>query len=87
MNQTPNNNPNDADSWIVYGMFHDMTDTGEPTSTGVTDNVNGYTMAQVFRGLRPEVTEVREYQQLVLSQNSNRQAAEMNQLLTSYRWQ
>ncbi|MFD2786302.1 hypothetical protein [Hymenobacter rubripertinctus] len=85
--QTPNDDPDDDDRWIVYGMFHDMTDnTTEPPATGVTDNVNSYTTIQLYRAMQPDVMGVRKYQQRVLSQNNNRQASEMEQLVTSYRW-
>ncbi len=72
--------------WIVYGMFHDMTDNGEPPNTGVIDNVNTYTPNQLFSGLRENVTTVRGYQQEVLNGNNNQQAAQVDQLVTSYRY-
>ncbi|TGE15266.1 hypothetical protein [Hymenobacter elongatus] len=85
-NQQPNDNVDDDNGWIVYGMLHDMTDTGEPTFTGVTDDVDTYTTPELFRALQSDVVSVRHYQQRVLLQNSNKQAPQLEQLVTSYRW-
>ncbi|MET4104894.1 hypothetical protein [Hymenobacter sp. UYP22] len=86
-NQRPNNDPDDDDGWIVYGMLHDMTDNGEDFArTGVVDNVNSYTTPQLFQALQPDVKTVREYQQRVAQQNSGRQATQVEQLVTSYLW-
>lgn len=84
--QRPNNDPDDDDGWIVYGMFHDMTDNVELGPTGVADNVNSYTTPQLFQALQADVKSVREYQQRVVQQNSGRQAPQVEQLVTSYRW-
>lgn len=72
--------------WIVYGMLYDMTDTTEPFYTGITDNVDAYNTASVFRGLQPNVTTVRGYEAQVLAQNNQLQAAQFDQLVTSYLW-
>lgn len=52
----------------------------------VRDNVTAYTPATVFRGLQYDVTTVRGYQARVNAQNSNVQAAQLNTLVTDYRW-
>ncbi|WP_375417310.1 hypothetical protein [uncultured Hymenobacter sp.] len=73
-------------NWFVYGMYHDMTDsTPEPVST-VVDDVTAYTPATVFRGLQSDVSTVRSYQARVNAQNSSVQAAQLERLVTSYRW-
>jgi hypothetical protein len=69
--------------WIPFGMYHDMTDNGE-TIGAVNDNVNAYTMSQVFSGLQPHVVNVQGLRVEVLSRNNNLQSAELNQLVTSY---
>jgi len=84
-NQTPDYIVDD-DGWIVYGMLHDMTDNGEPSGTGVTDNVNSYTTAQLFQGLQNDVADVRGYQQRLLQQNGYRQVLATDDLVNSYRW-
>jgi hypothetical protein len=83
-NQMPaDSNP---ELWIVYGMLHDMTDATEPFFTGVADNVDAYNTAQVFQGLQPNVSTVRDYKTQVLSQNNQLQSSQFDQLITSYRW-
>lgn len=85
--QLENQIPSDVgDGWFVYGMYHDMTDPGEPPFTGVRDNVTTYTPATVFRGLQSDVTTVRGYQARVNAQNASVQAAQLNTLVTDYRW-
>jgi hypothetical protein len=87
-NQVPSSN-NDVynQGWLVYGMYHDMTDnTAEPTFTSVIDNVTAYNASSVFRGLQPYVVTVRDYQNTINSQNNALQSFEMEQLVTSYRW-
>jgi hypothetical protein len=83
-NQIPGDN--DWSRWIVFGLYHDLTDTGEPTLTGVLDNVNTYSSQQIFRGLQPSVTTVQGFRQELLNRNNNQQATEVNQLVTSYRY-
>ena len=72
--------------WVIYGLYHDMTDTGEPAFTGVVDNVNAFTPATAFRGLQADVLSVREYEDKVRAQTNGRQAAQMGQLVTSYQY-
>ena len=85
--QVPSNDVYDYNRWVVFGMLYDMTDNGENTNyTHVIDNVNSYNMAQVFKGLQPDVVSVRQYQQRILTQNSSKQAPELEQLVTSYFW-
>lgn len=90
--QTPDDNvafqfsSNSSRGWIPFGMLHDMRDNGEPTGTGVIDNVNIYTIPQIFRGYQPTVATVQGYRQEVVASNGNLQATEMGQLVTSYRY-
>lgn len=68
-------------------MLFDMIDNGENIGrTGVIDNVNSYTEPQIFRALQSDVVSVRQYQQRVVTQNNLKQAAELEQLVTSYFW-
>jgi hypothetical protein len=70
----------------VEGLYHDLTDTGEPAWTGVEENVNTYTSQQIFRGLQPNVITVQGFRQELLNRNNNQQATEVNQLVTSNRY-
>lgn len=75
-----------TEGWLIFGLYHDMTDNSEPTFTGVTDNVDAFTPAMVFHGLQSNVSTVRDYQALINSQTAGTQAAQLNQLVTSYQW-
>ena len=73
--------------WLIFGLYHDMTDnTVEPTFTKVTDNVTAYTPATVYRALQSDVVSVRGYQARISAQNAALQAAQMEQLVTTYLW-
>jgi len=83
-NQIPGDNS--WQQWIPFGLYHDMTDLGEPPITMVVDNANLYNMQQVFRGLQPSVTSVQGFRQEILNRNNNLQSTAVNQLVTSYRY-
>jgi len=63
-----------------------MRDVGEPTSTNVIDNVNGYSIQGLFSGYQPGVTTIQGLRQEILNRNGNSQTTQVNQLITSYRW-
>lgn len=74
------------EGWIPWGMLHDMTDVGEPTSTAITDQVSGYSMSGMFRGYTNSATTVQTLKSNILSTNSNSQATQVNTLVSSYGW-
>jgi len=68
-------------------MLHDMRDNGENVAvTGVNDNVNTYTINQIFRGYQSNITTVQGFKTEVLFRNNNQQAVELGQLVTSYHY-
>ncbi len=76
-----------SSGWIVFGLFHDMTDNAENSGfTGVTDNVNAYNIQRIFGGLQTGVTTVQGFKNEVLNRNNNLQATQLNQLVTDYRY-
>jgi hypothetical protein len=77
---------NNSTGWIPFGALHDMTDTGEPTFTGISDFVSSYNMTQLFRGFQPNIATVSGLRQEILNRNGNLQASQVNQLITSYNW-
>ena len=77
---------NSSLGWIPFGMLHDLIDTTEPAVTGVVDNVSGYTISGIFRGFSANSTTVPTLRDQILGNNGNSQAAQVNQLVTSYRW-
>lgn len=79
--------PSDTDEfvyWIPYGMFYDLTDTGEPLSTLVIDNVNAYSPGMIFTSLWSNVLSVSHFRNDLLQRSGNTQSAQVNQLVQSY---
>ena len=70
--------------WIPYGMYYDLTDSGEPLSTLVIDNVNAYTSGMIFTSLWADVVSVNQFRNDLLLRSGNVQSAQVNQLVQSY---
>jgi hypothetical protein len=66
------------------GTMFDMTETGEPAATTIQDEVNAYTLSEIFAALPTSITSVQGFHALVLSQNSNKQQTAVDLLFTSY---
>jgi len=64
-------------------MF-DMTETGEPTTTTILDEVNSYNLSEIFTALASNVLSVRDFHALVLAQNTNKQKSAVDILFSSY---
>jgi hypothetical protein len=82
-NQKPSDTSN-PNYWIPRGLYYDLTGTGEPSSTGVVDNVNGYTPAMIFQSLNSGVLSVGQFKTDLLSRQNNLQSTQVNQLVQSY---
>ncbi|MBS3915539.1 MAG: hypothetical protein KG003_13675 [Bacteroidetes bacterium] len=76
---TPNDFPFDAG-----GTMFDMTETGEPPATTIIDEVNAYTMSEIYNAMLPPVVSVQIFQPTVLFLNGNKQQITMNMLFNSY---
>lgn len=74
------------EGWIPMGFLHDVIDVGEanPTASRINDNVTGYSINGVFKGLRFTNNSVQEYRQQLLDQNGNLQSANVNNLISQY---
>lgn len=83
-NQIPGNTS--PAQWIPFGAPHDLRDVGEPAFTGVIDNASGYTINGIFRGYNSSSKTVQGLKQNILIENNSSQAAQVNQLVTSYGW-
>jgi hypothetical protein len=65
------------------GAMFDMTETGEPIST-IQDEVNAYTMAEIFQSMQFTTVSVPIFHQTVLLLNSNKQKTAVDLLYSSY---
>ena len=72
---------------VAGGAMYDLTDGGqEPIDTGIDDQVNTYTMAQIFEAMQSNTTTVPDFRNLLLQQNNNRQQLQTLNLFASYGW-
>ncbi len=96
---TPVNRPNNSDivrnrvngviinmeGWIPVGIVHDLIDNNaDVVRPGFTDNVNGYTVEQIFGALRPGVETVQGFRNRLLQNNGNNQQQAVNDLFNAY---
>lgn len=72
--------------WIPWGIYHDLIDTSEPSITLITDQVSGYTINGIFKGLGSSSTTVQNLKSSILSNNGNSQSTQVNTLVTGYGW-
>ena len=70
--------------WIPKGLMYDLIDNGEPPSTGVIDQVSGFTIAQIFAALQSDVTSVPAYKARLIQQNPGNQTTQITTLFASY---
>lgn len=67
-------------------MYYDLTDSGEPLSTLVIDNVNDDTPGMIFTSLWSDVVSVNQFRNDLLFRSGNVQSPQVNQLVHSYYW-
>jgi hypothetical protein len=70
--------------WIPEGLMHDFTDVGEPTLTGVTDNVSGFSISQCFNAMDNDITSVVGYKNRFISENPSVSLTPFNTLFNGY---
>jgi len=75
----PNNYPFDAG-----GAMFDMTETGEPPATTIQDEVNAYSMPEIFQSMQFTTVSVPIFHQTVLLLHSNKQKTAVDLLFNSY---
>jgi len=77
----------DPFKWIPKGLMEDLMDnTTEPLSTGVNDQVYGFTIAQIFAALQSDVTSVPAYKARLIQQNPGYQTSQVTSLFASYNY-
>jgi hypothetical protein len=70
---------------IPVGIVHDLLDNNaDVIRPGFIDNVNGYTIEQIFGALRPGVETVQGFRNRLLQNNGNNQQQVVNDLFNAY---
>lgn len=79
---------NDPFKWIPKGLMWDLMDNGEPSQTTfVNDQVNGYTIQQIFAAMQSDISSIPQLKTRLVVQNpSNPTNAFMDNLFTSYHY-
>ncbi len=73
------------EGWIPVGIIHDLIDRNvDVIRPRFTDNVNGYTISQIFGALRPEVKTIQGFRNSLLQNNGNNQQHAVNNLFEAY---
>lgn len=73
------------EGWIPVGIVHDLIDkNADVIRPGFTDNVDGYTISQIFGALRPGVETVQGFRNRLLQNNGNHQQQAVNNLFEAY---
>ena len=73
------------EGWIPVGIVHDLIDNNaDVVRAGFTDNVNGYTVGQIFGALRPSVETVQGFRNRQPPPPGNNQQQAVNDLFNAY---
>jgi hypothetical protein len=67
-------------------MDRNYTYVGEIATTDINDLASGYSISILFSGYTSSATTVQILRANILSANSNTQATQVNNLVTSYGW-
>ena len=70
--------------WIAEGIMYDMIDTGEPTSTGVIDNVDAYTIKECYNAMDADVLSLYDFCVRILGETNSKQWQAVVDLYDSY---
>jgi hypothetical protein len=84
-NFDPNFTP-DSFRWIPKGLMEDLIDNTQNETSPVIDNVNGFTIAQLFNALQSDVTSVQIYRARFIQQNLNNQTTNITNLFAQYHY-
>lgn len=73
--------------WMPGGIIHDLID--EPRDivrAGFVDNVNGYTLKNIYDALDADVATPQQFRDRLLRENGNRDEADVRELFEAYFW-
>jgi len=86
--EIPNNisfDRNYITGWIPVGLVHDLVDDNvDRIRAGYYDNVNGYTLSQIFWSMRPGVESIQALRDKLLQNNAYRQEKAVKNLFEAY---
>ncbi len=67
--------------------MEDLIDNGEPPSTGVNDQVSGFTIAQMFSALQSSIYTLQDYRLRLIQQNpANPTTPQVTNLFSQYHY-
>ena len=76
----------DPNAWIPKGLMFDLVDGNTELfrQSGITDDVSGFTNAQLYKALQEDVKDVYEFKYKLLMQNNFHQQSAVNELFKQY---
>jgi hypothetical protein len=72
--------------WIPKGLMEDLMDNTPTETVPVIDNVNGFTIQQLFNALQSDVTTVPQYRSRFIQQNPGNQTNAVTNLFGQYHY-
>jgi hypothetical protein len=72
---------------MPLGIIHDLIDEpSDEVRAGFVDNVNGYTLKNIYDALDADVVTPQQFRDRLLSENDNRDEADVRRLFEDYFW-
>ncbi len=73
--------------WIPGGVMHDLMDTNtDLIRTGFRDNASGYSIRNIYDALDSGIESPQAFRDRLLSENGNRDEADVRALFDAYYW-
>lgn len=73
--------------WIPCGIMYDLMDTNaDLVRAGFTDNVSGYSIRNIYDALDSSIESPQAFRDRLLSENGNRDEADVRKLFEAYYW-
>ena len=73
--------------WVPCGIMHDLIDTNvDQVRTGFDDNITGYSIENIFNALDKGIESPQAFRERLLSENDNRDEADVRDLFEAYFW-
>jgi hypothetical protein len=72
--------------WIPKGLPYDLWDSRNDNLPPLIDNVNGFTINQIFNALQSDVRSIPAFKDRFLLQNGNLQLLQINELFNGYNY-